>query len=350
MSEIKKIIVVTSDVPFVYGGHIIIAEELVKQLNKYGYNAILWRTPQNKFGKQLSAYLATYLTDLTETGYGEKIDAVISLRFPAYAVKHKNHICWLNHRMREYYDLWNMFRSKLSLANAVKESVRRFIMHRIDKYLLTHNVKRLYAQSKNIQQRLYKWGKINSEVIYPPAIERYYRCDKYGDYILCPARLHKLKRIDLAIKALKHVRNKKLFLIVVGEGPEKNALNELTKSLNLVDKVKFLDRVTDSELIDLYANCLAVFYGPFNEDYGLVILEAFSSKKAVITCIDSGGAIELIEHNKNGLIVEPDEVKIAESIDFISDKSKAELFGDNGYICSKEFSWEKVIMKLLYAL
>lgn len=342
-----KVVVVTSDVPFIYGGHIVLAEELTKQLNKNGYEAVLWKTPQNKFGHQLSAYLANYLTDLTETGYGGKIDAVISLRFPAYAVKHPKHICWLNHRMREYYDLWYKFCANLSFLNLIKENVRKFIIHRIDTYLLKHNVKKLFAQSKNIQNRLRKWGKIESEVLYPPAVERVYRFDKYGEYILIPSRLYELKRVDLAIKALPYVRNKELSLMIVGEGPEIDKLIQLTRNLKIEDRVKFMNRLSDEELVDVYAKCLAVFYGPLNEDYGLVTLEAFSSKKAVITCSDCGGVTELIENNENGMIVDADEKMIAAAFDTISNKSIAEKLGHNGYILSKKYSWKEIIQKLL---
>ena len=40
---------------------------------------------------------------------GQPIDQVISLRYPSYAVRHPRHVCWLNHTMREYYDLWDRF-------------------------------------------------------------------------------------------------------------------------------------------------------------------------------------------------------------------------------------------------
>ena len=50
-------------------------------------------TPQNRFGRQLRAYLATRWTDVEEDGWGHKIDQVISLRFPSYAVRHPSHVC-----------------------------------------------------------------------------------------------------------------------------------------------------------------------------------------------------------------------------------------------------------------
>ena len=53
--------------------------------------------------------------------------------------------------MREYYDLWAAFSSGLGRKGRIKESVRRALIHRVDRYLLTRNVRRLFAQSKTIQ-------------------------------------------------------------------------------------------------------------------------------------------------------------------------------------------------------
>ena len=66
-------------------------------------------TPQNRFGRQGAAYLAAWCTDVGVAHEERKVDQVISLRFPAYAVQHHRHVVWLNHRMREYYDLWDQF-------------------------------------------------------------------------------------------------------------------------------------------------------------------------------------------------------------------------------------------------
>ena len=101
----RRILVVTSGALFVRGGHLTIAEETAAALRRAGHLADVIVTPQNRFGRQLSAYLATWLTDVGETADGQPVDQVISLRFPSYAVRHPRHVCWLNHRMREYYDL-----------------------------------------------------------------------------------------------------------------------------------------------------------------------------------------------------------------------------------------------------
>src|SRR5206468_50662 len=81
-----------------------------------------------------------------ETADGHPIDQVISLRFPSYAVRHWHHVCWLNHRMREYYDLWERFTRGLGRRGRFQEGIRRRIIHALDGWLLRRNVTRLVAQ------------------------------------------------------------------------------------------------------------------------------------------------------------------------------------------------------------
>ena len=149
----SRIAVVTSSPPMSDGGHMVIARSLVQALRDAGHQADVIVTPQNRFGRQASEYLATWLTDVEVTHAGP-IDQVISLRYPSFAVRHPRHVCWLNHTMREYYDLWDRFRAGLGLRGRVKEHVRRTLIRQADRLLLTHNVDRLFVQSKTIQKRL----------------------------------------------------------------------------------------------------------------------------------------------------------------------------------------------------
>ena len=116
-SAMSRIAVITSSPPMVEGGHMVIARSLVQALRDAGHEAEVVVTPQNRFGRQASAYYATWLTDVGSSG-GQRIDQVISLRYPSYAVRHPRHVCWLNHTMREYYDLWDRFQSRLEPAGA----------------------------------------------------------------------------------------------------------------------------------------------------------------------------------------------------------------------------------------
>ena len=62
--RMTRIAVVTSSPPMVEGGHMVIARELTRALRDAGHDAHIVVTPQNRFGRQASAYLATWLTDV----------------------------------------------------------------------------------------------------------------------------------------------------------------------------------------------------------------------------------------------------------------------------------------------
>lgn len=341
----KRIVVVTSDVPFVEGGHLVIARELAVRLREYGYEAELMLTPQNSFGRLIRAYVATGLTDLSEAGDGGRIDGVVSLRFPSYAVKHPRHSCWLNHRMREYYDLWPRFRNSLSWKGKIKERVRRFLIHRLDEHCLDHRVGKLYAQSETIKARLSAWGGHSAEVLYPPAVVRPYRTDSYGDYFFAVSRLVPLKRFGLLVRAATEAG---VECLIAGEGPELENLLALTRELGAEGRVRFLGRVSDDELLTHYARCRAVVFPAYGEDYGLVTLEAFSSTKPVITLTDSGGPAELVAHEKTGLISEPNPGALAAALrQLADDASLAEKMGKEALAEAGRHSWEKAIEKLV---
>ena len=344
----RRILVVTSGALFVRGGHLTIAEETAAALRRAGHLADVIVTPQNRFGRQLSAYLATWLTDVGETADGQPVDQVISLRFPSYAVRHPRHVCWLNHRMREYYDLWERFVRGLGRKGRLKEGVRRRMFQTLDRWLLTHNVARLVAQSRTIQARLQRYGGIQSELLYPPPPERPYRTDGYGDYVFAVSRLHPLKRLGLLVEAAALARDRSLSFKIAGEGEEEPRLRERIRALGLEGRVELLGAVTDAQLVDHYARCRAVYFAPWNEDYGFVTLEAFRSGKAVVTATDSGGPAELVRHGENGMVSAPTAEALATELDALGrDGGLAERLGQAARRDAEAFRWERAVEELL---
>ena len=342
----SRIAVVTSSPPMVEGGHMVIARSLVTALRAAGHEADILVTPQNRFGRQASAYLATWLTDVERTG-GERIDQVISLRYPSYAVRHPRHVCWLNHTMREYYDLWERFSSSLSPQGRLKENVRRRAMHTVDRYLLTKNVHRLFVQSRTIQDRLRMWPELSSTVLYPPPPQRAYRCDGYGDYIFMVSRLTPLKRADLLLRALATADGQGIRAVIGGDGEERDRLAALARELGLVDRVSFVGTLDDSALVDHLARCRAVCFPPLAEDYGFVTAEGFASAKAVVTCRDSGGPAELVQDGVNGLICDPTPDALAVALKRLTDdRAAAESMGRAAHESAQRLQWAEAVRVL----
>jgi glycosyltransferase involved in cell wall biosynthesis len=315
-------------------------------LRDAGHQAETVLTPQNRFGRQASAYLATWLTDVGMSD-GRLIEQVISLRYPSYAVRHSKHVCWLNHTMREYYDLWDQFSSTLRQSGRLKEQVRRRLIHGVDRYLLTRNVSRLFVQSRTIQQRLAMWPELKATVLYPPPPQREYRCDDYGDYFFMVSRLTPLKRADLVVQAFTSPDLRGARLVIGGDGEERRPLQALVEHLDLSDRVTLAGTLTENELLGHLARCRAVCFAPLGEDYGFVTVEAFASRKPVITCADSGGPAELVVDGQSGFVCDPSPQSLADALRRLAaDRSLAERMGGEAHAFVSRLTWPDAVRQL----
>ncbi len=345
----SRIAVVTSSPPMADGGHMVIARSLVDALRLAGHDADVIVTPQNRFGRQAGAYLASWLTDVGVTDRG-RIDQIITLRYPSYAVRHERHVCWLNHTMREYYDLWDQFSASLSPRGRVKERVRRTLMHAADRYLLTRNVDRLFVQSETIRRRLAMWPSLSATVLYPPAPPRPYQCERYGDYIFMVSRLTPLKRAELLIEALATEAGAGIKAVIAGEGEERDRLQQLVAARELSDRVTLPGGLTQAQLLHYLAHCRAVCFPPLQEDYGFVTVEAFASRKAVVTCTDSGGPAELVTDGVHGYVCEPTPAALADRLRQLMDEpGLAERLGHQAYLRGAELTWAETVRRLTAA-
>ena len=342
------ITIVTSAPPLTEGGHLVIARSLERALIDAGHRAGIVTTPSNRFGRQGPAYLANWLTDVGVTGTGEKVDQIISLRFPSYAVRHPAHVCWLVHTMREYYDLWEHFSSQISPQGRVKERVRRMLIRRADTYFFKTHVKKLFTISKAVSDRLARWNHVQGEPLHPPPPQRPYRCDGYGDYVFFASRLTPLKRADLVLQALARPGAKGVQCVIGGDGEQRSTLERMARDLNLTDRVSFAGQLSETALVDHLARCRAVVFVPKSEDYGFVTVEAFAARKAVITCTDSGGPLELVRAGANGWVVDPDPAALAAAMaEATDDRGKAERLGTQGHEDIRELSWTNVVRKVV---
>ena len=324
----------------------VIARELTRALRDEGHDAHIIVTPQNRFGHQASAYLATWLTDVTSSE-GRPIDQVISLRYPSYAIRHRRHVCWLNHTMREYYDLWDTFSATLSGKGRIKERVRKTFIHAADRYLLTR-LSRLFVQSRTVQQRMATWQAVNSTVLDPPAPQRDYRCDGYGPAFLFVSRLTRLKRADLLIRALATPPANAIRVVIAGDGDERPALERLASDLGVIDRVTFTGRVTDDQLLGQLATCRAVCFPPFQEDFGFVTVEAFASRKAVVTCRDSGGPAELVRDGVNGFVCDATPDALGRAMRRLTDDpALAERMGTAAFETGARLTWPETVRQLV---
>jgi glycosyltransferase involved in cell wall biosynthesis len=346
-----RILIATSQVPFIRGGAEIHAEGLRDALRAAGHEAEIIAIPFKWYPPEqiLDHMLACRLLDVTEAA-GTPVDLLIGLKFPAYLISHPNKVLWILHQHRTAYELWDHPLSDMIYypnGAQVRDAIQQ-----ADRQLIPQS-KAVFANSRNVARRLKTFCGVDSAPLYhpPPQAESFYSAAAQ-DYIFFPSRLCIPKRQALVLEALAETRNS-VRLRFAGS-PDRPSYSEELKTiahkLKLGDRVEWLDNVTNEQMRRLYAHALGVVYPPVDEDYGYVTLEAMLSSKPVITCSDSGGPLEFVVNRKTGLIAEPDSKALASALDELwEDREQARLWGQAGreHYDSFNITWDNVVRKLL---
>jgi glycosyltransferase involved in cell wall biosynthesis len=343
-----NILICTTQVPFTTGGAESHVEGLRRALVQAGYNAEVVALPFKWYppSEIMSGALAWRLLDLSEAN-GKPVDLVIGMKFPAYLVAHPRKVLWVMHQYRAAYNLWNTAFDDLS-SYPDGAQVREWIRQADNR--LIPDARKVFANSKTVAERLRRYNNIESEPLYhPPPRAETLRTGEQGDYIFYPSRLEPQKRQELLIEAAQFLKTPAKIILAGGSRDPKH-YQSLIKKCGVGDRVCLRGFVPESEMIDLYANALGVCYLPFDEDYGYVTIEGMLAGKPIVVARDGGGATEFIEHEREGLIVEPEPQAIAECVDSLwSDRERARAMGDRGRekINAMNLSWEHVVETLV---
>lgn len=346
-----KVLIVTTQVPFIRGGAEVHAEELRNALITQGHETEIVAVPFKWYPPEriLDHMLACRLLDLSES-CGMTIDRVIGLKFPAYLVPHSNKVLWILHQHRQAYELWADPSNDLVLSPygvQVRDAIRQ-----ADKQTIAE-AKAVFANSCTVAERLKTFCGMAAEPLYhPPQDGEKFYCAKAEDYLLFPSRLEPIKRQALILQALAQTSQpvRVHFIGTVGSHKYAKELKYLARKLKLDSRINWLGYVDQDEKIRQYANARGVIYPPLDEDYGYVTLEAMLSSKPVITCTDSCGPTEFVINEETGLITEPIPSALADALDRLwLDSTWAEVWGRKGrsHYESMDITWSKVIKKLM---
>jgi glycosyltransferase involved in cell wall biosynthesis/GT2 family glycosyltransferase len=326
------------------GGAESLYEGLVEALRRSSHDAeqVPLVIDESHFDAILDSYARCAELDLS--GY----DAVVSTKAPTYMVRHPNHVSYLLHTIRVFYD---MFEWEFGEGNAALRRQRR-IVHELDRSgLHPDRVRGHFANGRTTYERLLDadpfWRSVRFRALHHPPALGGFREPAAGRYVFLPSRLHRWKRADLVVEAFRHL-DRDVALKICGTGEDEPALRELAAG---DPRVEFLGRVDDARVLDLYAHALVVPFVPRQEDYGLVTVEAFHSGKPVITCRDSGEPTYLVTDRVNGFVVDPDPRAIAARLEYLVDHpDEAAEMGRRGRACVRGITWDRVVSGLLSAV
>lgn len=339
-------IVGPSPVPFGRGGIENFMAGLYRAINDLTpHSAELIKIPikENTAWEIAKAYYTFYRTRL------DHFDLVISVKYPAWNMRHRNHVIYLGHRLRGLYDTYPIPPEKDKLMKARLLDfpgpwIKRLVHWLDNRAIRPDTIAHAFCTSKTIASRSsYFHPDLPPTVVYHSTAHENYR-RKPGRYLFTVNRLDPPKRVDLMIQAYRMTQTSVPFLIA-GTGPHEPYLSSLAENDS---RIHFLGDVSEEKLIDLYAESLAVLYTPYQEDYGLITIEAMKSGKPVITTTDSGGPLEFVVHDVTGWIADPDPTDLARVItDALSDTEKIEAMGDTAEKTVAHISWRNTVGQIL---
>ena len=153
-----------------------------------------------------------------------------------------------------------------------------------------NRVDRFVAISRAVQQRISKYYRADSTVIYPPVNTERFQLKETGEYYFIVSRLIPYKRIDLAVKAFTHLG---LPLVIAGDGRDRAALESVAGP-----NVRFLGRISN-EALNYWMASARAFIFPGEEDFGITPLEAASAGVPVIAYA-GGGALDTVIEGETG--------------------------------------------------
>lgn len=382
---VNIVIVAPCHVPLAIGGAEKLWWGLLEHLNRrtrHHADIVKLPGPERDFWEVVGSYRAFSELDLTY------YDAIISGKYPAWMTDHRRHVCYMLHPLRGLYDtyppglgarcelnhpdvraLLSLVRSGERSREALRESFERIERLRRPRGLrrrqlparafafpgpLIRELVRFFDGVAFRPGAIHRFSAISETVarrdgyfpagaevtaVHPPSDLEHFRPPRPGRYLFTVSRLDPPKRIDLLIGAMRHV-SAPAELLIAGTGPDEARLRELAREDG---RIRFLGFVNDDELLELYAGASAVLFAPYDEDFGLVALEAMLAAKPVITTNDAGGAGELVAEGETGYVTDPDPEAIAGRIErLLADPARATSMGQRGRERAAEVTWRRV--------
>ena len=179
----------------------------------------------------------------------------------------------------------------------------------------------------------------------PGVVKRRYGVAPLDPTILFVGRLEVQKGPDLLMEAIPQVLRTRgdAKFIFVGEGSMRGQLERRCRELGIGHAVRLVGPMSGVSLAQVYRSCDAVCVPSRNEPFGIVLLEAWASKKPVIAT-ENGGPREMVKPGVNGFLTTAAPDSIAWGIrQIFDDFDRAREMGATGRVMTEEgYSWDTI--------
>jgi glycosyltransferase involved in cell wall biosynthesis len=291
-----------------------------------------------KYYKYYFLFYPRAIESLKLSGFDVILSSSSAYAKGAIVSKETLHICYCYTPTRFIYEFDNYI--KKEELSRIRSKILKLAVKSLKKWDIraVSKVDHFIAISDHVQEKIRRSYNRDSEVIHPPIEVSVFNTNAIAeDYFLIVSRLNSYKNIDLPIQVFNE---KGLKLKIVGTGPFKMNLEKMAKGKN----IEFLGKVSEKELISLYARCRALIF-PGEEDFGITPLEAQAAGRPVIA-FAKGGALETIIENETGVFFyENSKISFLKAIDDfirIEEKFDQEKIRSNALKFDKEVFKDKI--------
>lgn len=205
---------------------------------------------------------------------------------------------------------------------------------------------RIVANSHYVSQYLAQvYGRVVDDIVYPGvAVATQSVALSPQVQFLTVAQLWPHKRVKLIIEAIALVPNVRL--VIVGDGPERQNLEQMTLALGISDRVCFKYRLSDADLRAEYDACRAVVFAAIREPFGIVPLEALAHGRPLIA-VNEGGYTEIVDP-QCAMLVSPRPQDLADKMNLLAqDIDLARSLGEAGWRKAQQYTWDNAANQLL---
>lgn len=191
-----------------------------------------------------------------------------------------------------------------------------FIFSRVVRFIL-NSADRVVAQSSNTRDNAVKYYNPRNEIdiiplaFHPPVKPRVSRKTlgiDDGDFCLITiGRLIKRKSIDTMLHALAGIKNSRIKLFIVGDGPEKDYLQGIVDEKGLGSRVRFLGYLDDADKYRYLGVSDLFILTSLHEGFGIVFMEAMHMGLPIIAT-NHGGQTDFLKQDENAILIDVGDV------------------------------------------